>query len=236
MVKNPAWDILFPLRCPVCKNAINKGQRVCIECKKKLPYIKGPICKKCGKPMEDSEKEYCWDCEKRPFHYVSGRSVFTYNKLMKDCMGDFKFRDKQEYGSFFAWEMAGIHKKWLLGQKVQVLIPVPVHRKKRAFRGYNQAEILAIEIGRLLSLPVLNSSLYRKVDTKPQKQLNDRERVRNLEQAFGVRKEDFVGYERAVLIDDIYTTGSTMEACTRELLKTNINEVFFLCTCIGKGL
>lgn len=233
---NPLWDAIFPRRCPVCRNIAGKKQLVCPECRKILPYIKEPICKKCGKAIDDTEKEYCYDCERKPFYYNSGRCVFTYNKIMKQSMGDFKFRDKQEYGSFFAKEMVRINGKWILRKGAEVIIPVPIHKNKLAFRGYNQAELLAEEIGRLLKLPVLKNGLYRKTDTKPQKQLNDKERIRNLDQAFEVHKEAFGNFEKAVLIDDIYTTGSTIEACTKELLKTNIKEVYFLCTCIGKGL
>ena len=121
-------------------------------------------------------------------------------------------------------------------RKPDFLIPVPLHRHRRWFRGYNQAEILAEEIGKRLHLPVETDVLCRSLDTSPQKQLDDKARYRNMSSAFYVPES--AGYKlngkRVVLIDDIYTTGSTLEACAGELKKAGVSEIYSACLCIGR--
>lgn len=127
-------------------------------------------------------------------------------------------------------------KEKLLAWKPDFLIPVPLHRHRRWFRGYNQAEILAEEIGKRLHLPVETDVLCRSLDTSPQKQLDDKVRYRNMSSAFYVPESASykLNGKRVVLIDDIYTTGSTLEACAGELKKAGVSEIYSACLCIGR--
>ena len=120
-----------------------------------------------------------------------------------------------------------------------VLVPVPVHSKRYRKRGYNQAEEIAKEMARLSGLPMRSDLLVRVKHTAPQKELSKRERSRNLQGAFRCRAD----YRKlclqgkcAIIIDDIYTTGSTVEACSQTLLQAGFDKVYFLCVCIGKGV
>lgn len=190
---------------------------------------------KCGKQLWDVRKEYCFDCTKHKFHYVRGYGVFSYNKLMQGSLMAFKFHDKKEYSRFYGEKMADLFKRHLALREIQALIPVPIHETRRRERGYNQAELLAAEVGMLTGIPVRRDILYRKKKTAPQKELSSRERVENLKKAFEaqMQKPQIV---RAVLIDDIYTTGSTAEACTQALLQAGMQEIYILCVCMGDGL
>lgn len=190
---------------------------------------------KCGKQLLDVRKEYCLDCTKHKFHYIRGYSVFSYNRLMQSSLMAFKFHDKKEYSRFYAEQMADLFKRYLAHKNIQALIPVPIHETRRRERGYNQAELLAEEIGRLEGIPVRKDILYRKRKTAPQKELNSRERVENLKKAFEARMQE-PQIARAVLVDDIYTTGSTAEACTQALLQAGVKDIYILCVCIGDGL
>ena len=116
----------------------------------------------------------------------------------------------------------------------EVVIPIPLHPARRRKRGYNQAELLAKELGRLWKLPVDTKYLKRMQKTLPQKQLNDRERRENMKTAFKITEND-VKYKSVLLIDDIYTTGSTMDAAARILKENGVRKVYFLCISIGSG-
>ncbi len=123
------------------------------------------------------------------------------------------------------------------GVDAKVLIPVPIHKNRYKSRGYNQAELIAKELEKIAKLPTQNRWLIRVKDTLPQKELSDKERRGNLLQAFRVNKK---GLELnqipkcVILIDDIYTTGSTLEACAMALKEAGVQRVYFLCVCIGK--
>ena len=165
-----------------------------------------------------------------------GTALWVYTDSLKEAMASFKYEGCYENAAFFAEEFIRFRKEKLLAWKPDFLIPVPLHRHRRWFRGYNQAEILAEEIGKRLHLPVETDVLCRSLDTSPQKQLDDKARYRNMSSAFYVPES--AGYKlngkRVVLIDDIYTTGSTLEACAGELKKAGVSEIYSACLCIGR--
>ena len=125
-------------------------------------------------------------------------------------------------------------KTFLQQTKPQVIIPVPVHRKKKNRRGYNQAEVLAAAVSRGFSIPIRTDLVLRRKFTKAQKELNRKERKRNLKQAFYV-KDEVKNYRTVLIVDDIYTTGSTVNAIAEKLKSRGVQRVYFLVLCIGKG-
>ncbi|SHO49475.1 ComF family protein [Anaerocolumna xylanovorans] len=233
-------DILYPRRCPVCSEIVDKrGELSCTGCRNRLITVEEPKCKKCGKPLEQETKEYCYDCDRRRHYFERGFSLWLYNEDMQKSMADFKYKGRREYAAFYINELLKKYQKEIEDISPDALVPVPIHKKKRQTRGYNQAEILADELGKRLNLPVLSELLIRKKDTLPQKQLNDKERFRNISEAFAFSQEERCNYkkelQRVLLVDDIYTTGSTIEACARALKMNGIEEVYFVSICIGKG-
>ncbi len=229
-------DVIFPPRCPICETIVPKLGTVCNICKGKLPYIKEPRCKRCSKPIGNEETENCYDCMRKVFHYTSGRAVWIYNKSMSQSIGRFKYQNKQEYATFYGEEISRLYGKWMKDKKIEALIPVPIHKRKKNLRGYNQAELIANVISDNMEIPVFRKGLERFKETKPQKDLTLSERMRNMEAAFTSDKSQVMGFKRVALVDDIYTTGSTIEACTKELLKLGVDEVYFLCVCIGASV
>lgn len=234
------FDILYPRRCPICSEIVNtRGELSCRECKEKLVLLKEPKCKRCGKPIDGDNKEYCYDCEKRERHYVRGLSLWLYNKEMQKSMADFKNNGRREYARFYIHELLKEYGPEMEEISPDVLVPVPIHRKKKLIRGYNQADVLARELGKRLDIPVLSELLIREKQTLPQKELNDKERLRNLTEAFSFSSKERSRYpkklQRVLLVDDIYTTGSTIDTCAKTLRKNGIEEVYFVSICIGKG-
>lgn len=232
-------EFVYPRRCPVCEEIVlPKGNKICVLCKDKLEYLKEPLCKKCGKPILSKEAEYCYDCTKKKFHFVQGIALLSYNDALKESIARFKFHGKREYADFYVEEMIAGLKKEILRISPDALIPIPIHSSKRRIRGYNQAELLAKGLGKEVQIPVINQLLVRNKKTLPQKELNDKERLKNLEQAFAINIEfpaQAKGLKRLMLVDDIYTTGSTIETCTKVLLAHGFQEIYFISLCIGKG-
>jgi ComF family protein len=194
---------------------------------------------KCSKPLEIEEKEYCNDCERKQYHFEKGFSVWLYNDDMRHSIADFKYHNKKEYAKFYVEELVRLNGKSIIKLAPDVIVPVPLHRSKYLERGYNQADILAKGVGKALGLPVLSHLLVRNKKTLPQKKLSDKERLRNLQEAFSFNQLETNNYLKKIisvlLVDDIYTTGSTIEACTNVLKANGVEQVYFLTICIGKG-
>ncbi|WP_167957810.1 ComF family protein [Anaerosporobacter faecicola] len=191
---------------------------------------------KCGKPLEVEEQEYCFDCSKNVFQYTKGYALWVYDRNVKKSIAEFKFHNRREYCEYYVEELIRFYESKILALAPQVLIPVPLHRSKLQERGFNQAALLALGLGRTLGIPVVENYLLRHQKTKAQKRLNDKERVINLTDAFAVNpKYQNVNYSNVMLVDDIYTTGSTIDACAKVLLQKSTKEVYFISLAIGKG-
>lgn len=232
--------MLYPVRCPICEGIVSpKDRRICQSCEKQLQFISEPRCKKCSKPIEQEQKEYCSDCERKDYHFDYGYSLWLYDTHMKKSISNFKYRHKKEYAKFYIQEIIRNYGEKIKSLSPDVVVPIPIHKSKYRERGYNQAEILAKGIGKELDILVLPNLLIRNKKTLPQKQLSDKERLRNLQEAFRYNEEladEFSGrLNKVLLVDDIYTTGSTIEACTNILKHYGINNVYFITLCIGKG-
>lgn len=229
-------DWIYPRRCAFCDELLDGTERyLCHSCQKQIPKPIGePRCKRCGKPLHAETVEYCADCVRQEPSFTRGMGLFVYEDPWKKSLMGLKFKGRKEYGIFLGKIMALYGKEFLLQTQVQVILPVPIHRKKKSVRGYNQAEVLAQEISRGFSIPIRTNLVLRKKSTKAQKELSRKERKKNMEQAFFVKKE-VSRYQRVLLVDDIYTTGSTANAIAAKLMQAGVKEVYVLTLCIGKG-
>lgn len=229
--------LVYPPACPLCGTVLSRKRRknrICEDCEPKLIYVEPPVCLKCGKEIDDDEHELCVNCQKNPRSYVRGFPVFNYAGDIRKSLAGFKYHGKRVYAEFYADAIVKKHGDMLRLAGVQALVPVPVHKKKLKKRGYNQAEVLAAALGRRLSLPVESGLVVRTTNTLPQKELDDKEREKNLKKAF-TSGDKIVKYKSVLLVDDIYTTGATIEACTRVLHGLGVEEVYYTSVCIGKG-
>lgn len=234
-VKNTLlWDLLFPRRCPVCDGIIRfRREWICPSCFKKIRFISGPTCMKCGKELQE-EREYCYDCQSRRHLYVQGVAVFEYRSVAA-ALYRFKYAGRCEYADFFGRCMAAVLLEKLKIWKVQALIPVPIHASRKRKRGYNQAQCLAKVIGAVTGIPVRDDIIVRCKKTAPQKELSEQQRQNNLKKAFKILEND-VKLDTIVIIDDIYTTGSTINAMTSMLRAAGVKEIYYAALAIGKGL
>ncbi len=239
---NEIINLIYPVRCPVCDDIITRRGSLCHEeCYEKLVKIKEPLCKKCGKMMEDESIEYCFDCTNKKKEFIEGRAVFLYDELMKNSISAFKYKSKKEYGTFYANEIVNYLGDFIKSKNIDAIIPVPVHKDKLKIRGYNQAYIIAKIVGKKLSIKVLSKALIRTTNTAPQKELNNVQRFKNLNNAFDVNRQFFDSLEcveklnNILIIDDIYTTGATINNCAKALKKYKNINVYFVAVSIGHG-
>lgn len=224
----------YPRRCPVCDDPVKPWNAlICRECKSVPVYIEPPFCMKCGKHLSAEETEYCRDCSEHRHLFDNGRAVFSYRSI-SDSIARFKYMGRQEYAAFYTACMADRLSGFISDCAAQALIPVPLHRSRQQRRGYNQAERLARELSTLTGIPVLSDWVIRAKKTAPMKDLSAQERENNLKRAFKIRQND-VKLNTVIIIDDIYTTGSTMDAMSRELRKAGVERIYFMTLAIGKG-
>ena len=228
--------LLYPRHCPVCGVLLPYGAQVCTRCRPKLPYVRGPVCCSCGKPVLSAEQEYCYDCRVFPKSFRFGAALFIYNEQTRPAMAAFKYKNRRMLSQFFARELFRQYGSDILRREPDALIPVPIHHSRRRQRGYNQAELLARDLSVLLGIPCFSHLLLRCIDTPPQKQFRPQARLNNLQGAFAVHPAYLPLLPRlssVVLVDDIYTTGATMESCARILLTAGVRQVFVCSVCIG---
>ena len=231
--------LLYPRRCPLCQDILtDKAALICMKCRTKAVPIRGPKCKTCGKPVASLETEYCPDCQEKTHFFTSGRAVFLYEKEIRKSVYQFKFHNKREYAGFYVSEMERVCGDEIRTWNPDVIIPIPMYKRKKRQRGYNQAQVIAQVIGKELDLPVVEDLLIRNRKTVAQKQLGSRERAKNLENAFKISQRWINKQEtlkKILLVDDIYTTGSTLDVCAKVLKQVDIAEVYFGVLCVGIG-
>ena len=233
------WSFLvqcfYPRRCVVCDGAFFLSERFRIhpDCRKKLEPVDQPFCFGCGKPLSDPAAEYCSDCKRRRRSFKRNVAAFVYNEAARESVVRFKYHGRQAYAKTYAEEIWALRKEEILSFKADALIPVPIHRDRLLKRGYNQAELLAHELSKLSGIPLRGDILFRIKKTRAQKALGPKARIRNLADAFTVKKSAKTEkLKTVILIDDIYTTGSTLEACSRALLSAGIRKVYGVTLCV----
>lgn len=228
--------ILFPRRCPVCGKVLPQGTLICTSCRASLPWVKDPVCFQCGKPVFSDTQELCYDCRRFPKSFVRGISLLLYNEQTRPMIADFKYHNRRSMSRYFAEEICLRHQYFFTVQKPDLIVPVPVHSHKKRTRGYNQAELLAADMAALTGITFIPDLLLRIIDTTPQKEFSPQARFDNLSGAFAFnsRYQDIPRKKPTVLLtDDIYTTGATMESCSRILLDAGFSKVYVSSICIG---
>ncbi len=229
-------DVFLPRPCPVCGKIlpVSESGRVWIHtaCFKKLTLIREPVCKKCGKPLSNPVRELCRDCSANVRDYEYGRSLWRYDRYSGQLIFSYKYGRQMHLASDLGKTICHYLGGWIKGLGADALVPVPVSRARMVSRGFNQAQLLAEEIGCRLEIPV-REGLKRSRKTAPQKELGKKQRLENLAGAFSARPELLAGVSRVLLVDDIYTTGSTIELCTQALKSAGVDKIWFFTLCIG---
>lgn len=231
-------ECIYPPCCPFCDQVLQKKERaygLCRGCQKELVYITNNFCAKCGKRIASGQEELCMDCVRQKHMYDQARSVFSYQGRTREALYRFKKKNRREYAEYFGTEICRMRRRWILSLQVDLLIPVPMHPSNVRMRGYNQAQLLAEVMGRELDLPVSCQILQKTGRTQEQKELDRKQRRKNLEHAFAVPAENrnVLQGKNILLVDDIYTTGATADAAAKVLKQAGVAYVYVVTVASG---
>ncbi len=227
--------MFFPLRCPICDCVIaRKNGLICEECRDIPRIVKAPRCICCGKHLQNKEDLRCRDCSGLQRSFERGVALYEYTSV-HDSIHAFKNRGRAEYALFYGEEIRRFLLPVIKEMHADALVPIPLHSAKLRKRGYNQAGLLAREISKGCGVPVREDILKRARKTAAQKQMNHESRQNNMKKAFHMVQND-VKLNTIILVDDVFTTGSTLEEAAAVLKRGGVNKVYFVALAIGKGL
>ena len=202
-----------------------------------MPVIDSSRCIVCSKSVGEDEV-YCADCSKAKHIYKQGFALWKYDKVSKKIITHLKYYGAGRLAVYISDELSYHCRDMIKIWKPDALMPVPLHPSKMRKRGFNQAELIADGIGKTYGIPVINDVLYRRRKTSAQKYYDNVGRKKNLSGAFAADKRRLKKYgklENVIIVDDIYTTGSTIDGCAMVLVECGINNIYFICACIGIG-
>lgn len=230
LAKDRALDLLYPRRCASCGEILDASALlVCKECAADLRPITGPICMKCGTPVRE-EEEYCRNCRKIRHLFDQGRGIFAYNDRWKLSIERYKYYGYREFAGFYAAAMVRWGQSEIRRWKPDLIVPVPLHIRKERVRGFNQSWEIARLVGERTGIPAARHVLHKTKKTASQKKLDYVKRRNNLRGSFTAGPE--VRGKRVLVIDDVYTTGSTMDEAAAALYGAGCAGVNFLTFCL----
>ncbi len=232
------WEMLlqwiYPPHCIFCQKLLKIGKEtmLCMDCENTFRYNDGPVCQKCGCPMYISQK-YCDRCQNTDFVFERGIAAFSYD-MVKEGIAHFKLkgfkRDAKPFGELMGDYLLTYYTE--IAQQSDLLVPVPMYEKKQKKRGFNQSELLAEELSKRIQKKCSIKNLKRIRQTVPQSRLSAKERKANVKNAFALENQEEIRQKTILLIDDIFTTGITMDECAKVLYKNGAKKVFFFCLSI----
>ncbi len=209
--------------CIVCDEELRDTSKygLCEQCKSKLTFIQSKICKKCGR-LQINEADYCLTCQQHKREFDFARSCIVYDDVAKEIVRGIKFGGKKYFAKYIANFLVEKYHSAFDGVKIDVVIPVPITKKKKKSRGYNQSWEIARSFAKAVDLLADNDIVVKIKDTKEQARLSGVEREENTVGAFEVKDKI------ALIVDDVMTTGSTASEIARILKKAKAKEVYLL--------
>lgn len=231
-IKDRLLTLFFPKRCAGCDCIIAPEEYVCKDCNGRIRLLSGSTCMICGKGVKEGEV-YCYDCRRKEHVFIQNTAVFVYSDV-RESLYRFKYGGRAEYAEYYAKMTYEQHGKKIFFWNADAIVPVPLHCLRYRKRGYNQAEEFAKELSELTGIPVVNSALFRVKNTKPSKLLSVPERQNNLKKAFIFRQND-VKLNTIILVDDIYTTGATLDAAAKACIEGGVARIYTMTIAVGRG-
>lgn len=233
----PLLDLVWPRSCVGCGLAVGTSpfRYLCPCCSSRLPFIQPPSCVSCGEPMSGlvGPGARCPSClEQAPWN-CGGRSLMRFEGVAQSFVHRLKYGEGRWLGRDLGTLFGACG--WVCGfAGGSLLVPVPLHPRKARQRGYNQARMIALAVAGEAAGAELGEVLVRRVDTSTQTRLSREERRRNMKNAFAIAPGAVLNRDRThILVDDVFTTGSTLESCARCLRQGGVERVRVLTLCHG---
>ena len=212
-------SLFFPPHCAVCGGDTVGGVHLCAKCGEGAQRIEAPFCQQCSQPFEGETAGSftCSNCSDRRFHFDCAVAPYLSRKVVREFIHSFKYEGRYHLRHQLAeWAAAGLEDERIRAQSFDAFVPVPLHSTRRREREFNQAEVIAELLARRAGVPVRNA-IQRIRYTTTQTRLDRHERMENLRGAFRVRHPATVQDRHLIIVDDVFTTGSTVEECARVL-------------------
>lgn len=234
-------NFVFPPKCPLCGIFLTAEEEhlfFCKECFGDINFITAPFCPRCGLPYPanfpllsppcEGGGHLCGQCNLNKRTFEKARAIAYYDGTLLKSIQQFKYNDRFAFirplGKLLGDYLMALEDGFSYG----LIIPVPLHKKRLRERGFNQSSLLAKVVAKRTSIPLDVSSLRRVRWTEPQTNLSGKEREKNVKGAFKVVKRDRVEGKKILLIDDVFTTGSTVNECAKALLRVGAKGVDIL--------
>jgi ComF family protein len=238
------WDtflnFIYPrnIYCIICNISIDNDEKysLCSKCRASLQFIEGKICIKCGKPLDEEYLlDKCHQCINSEYFYTNAISCMEYDDISKKIIYDLKYSKKRYISYHMAEIMRDIFAKSDI-KDIDLIVPVPLHRQKERERTFNQSYLIGKYLGKMTDIDIDVTSLIRVKNTMTQNRLSREERIENLKDAFKVIRDDNIKDKNILLIDDVFTTGATVNECSRVLVEKGAGEVYVLTFATGRNV
>jgi len=217
-------DLFLPADCKVCKGPLEYNESyICNRCLSRIEQIQPPFCNRCGKPCKTT---FCSECQKKRRYFKRAREYGVFEGVLKEAIHIFKYEKKEGISNALGDLMCRTLDN--LSWNVDYIVPVPLHKKKERERGFNQTRLLAEFIKRKRNIPLFDG-LIKKINTPSQVGLSYEERRKNLVDSFSLRNKEKIKDKSILLIDDVMTTGTTVDECSKILMEGGAKDVFVLC-------
>jgi len=215
-------NLIFPVYCLICKKELSyqTDTYLCDACKKSIIPITGKVCNKCGRPFING---ICGICREKQFYFSKARASVIYDGSVRECIHFFKYNKK-------TYLLNTLFEVLLLPDSLDFLscdfiVPVPLHWIRQYSRGFNQAELIGRKFSKRFNIKLSKTSLKRTRATPSQTGLSLKERTKNIKGAFSVRNSQKLNGKRILLVDDVMTTGATVNECSKVLLQAGVGEI-----------
>lgn len=228
------FNAILPVQCASCDVALSDDPVpfFCRSCWESIQPLHGPFCPCCGRPyassyaLQYSPDHLCGACRSNPPAYTRAWSLYLYASPLQEAVRLFKYHKKVALADALG---ALINRAPIDAIQADVIIPVPLHPTRLRNREYNQSLLLADRLSRARNIPLSYDNLVRTRETAPQTELSRAVRLTNLRRAFAVRRPQDISGKRVLVVDDVFTTGTTVNECAKTLRKAGASEVY-VCT------
>ena len=223
---NPFIDLIFPKICLGCNCRLEKEQFfLCSECEALLEFLYGNVCEICGSVKLTNQ---CRSCETNTFSFDKARSVFHFNKVVQNLIHELKYSEMTKTAKYLGEFACEYLSKFQPFKNVDIIMPVPLHKVKKRARGFNQAEFLTKEIAEKMNWQHISNLILRKKFTKTQTKLKRKQRQVNVSGAFVLNPKFDVAKKNILIVDDVFTTGSTVNAISKLLKNNAVSKIYVL--------